>query len=338
MTGQCFGGLSNGSKGTLRVGAALLGEDAKVIAQIGWQGAEGRNGTAEWLGMLAVLSLANEHGGKLERIQSANKQVIYGLAGKWKVNAPHVRGIAGQCVQLLKEIVDRQSSPVVYELVSSAKAAHEAWYNFSPNSEHLDHVAIRHRLWKGAEDAHLASKQNLDPVLEVVPPQVKPRIVKAQPAPVAQPPSQKNYYIAPIPPGPKKAKGRFQKYGISRREYEEMLRLQDGKCWICRKAETAKRRTLELDKYALKAYEAALAAAETPDGPTRAQQKMLNKRKHWEQRKAEIEANQVLVIDHCHKTGKVRGLLCGKCNSGIGMLNDDPDLVARAVEYLRLNG
>lgn len=42
-----------------------------------------------------------------------------------------------------------------------------------------------------------------------------------------------------------------------------------------------------------------------------------------------------LFVDHCHTTGKVRGLLCHKCNSGIGYLNDDLLLVTRAMEYLQ---
>lgn len=41
------------------------------------------------------------------------------------------------------------------------------------------------------------------------------------------------------------------------------------------------------------------------------------------------------VVDHCHTTGKVRGLLCGTCNSGIGMLKDDPEIVLRAYDYLK---
>ncbi|MET9431965.1 endonuclease VII domain-containing protein [Streptomyces sp. NPDC003036] len=39
-------------------------------------------------------------------------------------------------------------------------------------------------------------------------------------------------------------------------------------------------------------------------------------------------------VDHCHETGKVRGVLCFNCNSAIGKLGDDPDTVRRAAAYL----
>jgi hypothetical protein len=42
-----------------------------------------------------------------------------------------------------------------------------------------------------------------------------------------------------------------------------------------------------------------------------------------------------LSIDHCHITGVLRGLLCRRCNTAIGYLNDDPVLVDRAAAYLR---
>jgi hypothetical protein len=41
-----------------------------------------------------------------------------------------------------------------------------------------------------------------------------------------------------------------------------------------------------------------------------------------------------LYADHNHKTGKVRQLLCMRCNMGIGFLRDRPDLLLRAAEYL----
>ena len=46
------------------------------------------------------------------------------------------------------------------------------------------------------------------------------------------------------------------------------------------------------------------------------------------------EEVEKLVIDHCHKTGKVRGLLCSTCNSGLGFFRDHPDYCNRAFEYL----
>ena len=42
-----------------------------------------------------------------------------------------------------------------------------------------------------------------------------------------------------------------------------------------------------------------------------------------------------LVVDHDHATGKIRGLLCHRCNCGLGYLKDDPVLIERAGEYLR---
>ncbi|MGW2632450.1 endonuclease VII domain-containing protein [Streptomyces chattanoogensis] len=38
-------------------------------------------------------------------------------------------------------------------------------------------------------------------------------------------------------------------------------------------------------------------------------------------------------VDHCHKTGKVRGVLCFNCNSALGKLGDDPDAIRRAIAY-----
>jgi hypothetical protein len=37
---------------------------------------------------------------------------------------------------------------------------------------------------------------------------------------------------------------------------------------------------------------------------------------------------------HCHTTGTVRGLLCTKCNTAIGLINDDSEFLRAAVTYL----
>lgn len=40
-------------------------------------------------------------------------------------------------------------------------------------------------------------------------------------------------------------------------------------------------------------------------------------------------------VDHCHKTGKVRGLLCGACNRGMGLLKDSYENCEKAAEWLK---
>ena len=44
-----------------------------------------------------------------------------------------------------------------------------------------------------------------------------------------------------------------------------------------------------------------------------------------------------LSVDHNHKTGKIRGVLCRNCNSALGMLADDPECFLRAAAYLKRN-
>lgn len=74
-----------------------------------------------------------------------------------------------------------------------------------------------------------------------------------------------------------------KKYGITRADYDEMLRKQGGTCAIC----------------------------------------------HCHQR------YQALAVDHDHKTGFVRGLLCVNCNRGLGRFFDSELRVTRASEYLK---
>lgn len=42
----------------------------------------------------------------------------------------------------------------------------------------------------------------------------------------------------------------------------------------------------------------------------------------------------LLDVDHDHESGHIRGLLCRSCNVGLGLLDDSPELMLRAVRYL----
>ena len=86
------------------------------------------------------------------------------------------------------------------------------------------------------------------------------------------------------------AKGRilFNKFGITKEEYNEMYIKQGGVCAICKNPE--------------------------------------------------LSTNRSLAVDHDHKTGKVRALLCGKCNKALGLFSDDVDLLNSASSYLRFYG
>ena len=46
-----------------------------------------------------------------------------------------------------------------------------------------------------------------------------------------------------------------------------------------------------------------------------------NKRRRW-------------AVDHCHSTGAVRGILCPRCNTGLGLFKDSPELLVKASKYL----
>jgi len=75
-------------------------------------------------------------------------------------------------------------------------------------------------------------------------------------------------------------------YGITLRQYEELLIKQGGGCAICK--------TITMRGHG----------------------------KHFH-------------VDHCHNTGRVRGLLCGPCNSALGFMKDSRELLLRAAEYLK---
>ena len=51
--------------------------------------------------------------------------------------------------------------------------------------------------------------------------------------------------------------------------------------------------------------------------------------------KTQEDNGRELAVDHNHETGAVRGLLCANCNTGIGLLGDDVEILYNAIKYLR---
>lgn len=74
-------------------------------------------------------------------------------------------------------------------------------------------------------------------------------------------------------------------YGISLKEYDEMLYEQGNGCAICGRQEDV--------------------------------------------------VNRRLAIDHCHESNKVRGILCSRCNQGLGLFDDNTEILQSAIKYLR---
>ncbi len=48
-----------------------------------------------------------------------------------------------------------------------------------------------------------------------------------------------------------------------------------------------------------------------------------------------VKRSEQAVIDHCHTTGKIRGILCSSCNIALGNIRDSTDTLSRMLEYVR---
>lgn len=50
-----------------------------------------------------------------------------------------------------------------------------------------------------------------------------------------------------------------------------------------------------------------------------------------------LPGGKALHIDPCHKTNKIRGLLCGSCNRALGLLKDNEQVLQKAIDYVKSN-
>jgi len=95
---------------------------------------------------------------------------------------------------------------------------------------------------------------------------------------------------------------RLKSYGLTEESYQAMLVAQNHKCPLC-SVDISEARQLAPAKSGRSGY--ILVATST-----------------------------TIAIDHCHATGRVRGLLCLLCNRGLGDFKDDVDRLRRAADYL----
>jgi hypothetical protein len=58
----------------------------------------------------------------------------------------------------------------------------------------------------------------------------------------------------------------------------------------------------------------------------------------WICKRHHSELERTLHVDHCHATGKVRGLLCDRCNMTLGALEDNIVFMQNMILYLKENG
>lgn len=102
---------------------------------------------------------------------------------------------------------------------------------------------------------------------------------------------------------------RLKKRGLTIEQYMSMLTEQDNKCAICR-----------------------------IDSPGSVDRRPAGRKPKlgWPSTARPIETSRLWHVDHDHKTGAVRGLLCVHCNIALGYAKDDPDLLIAMANYLNI--
>ena len=96
----------------------------------------------------------------------------------------------------------------------------------------------------------------------------------------------------------RKDRGLKKRYGISLRQYWGILTVQGGGCAICGEKE---------------AFPASLG------------------------KRDKVGRQFSLAVDHNHRTGRVRGILCHNCNQALGLMRDNPDIMRAAASYLAMD-
>ena len=125
--------------------------------------------------------------------------------------------------------------------------------------------------------------------------------------------------------------------GVMRRKGKE--RLPDRKCWICQKRQPWE--NFVKDRSRSTGYSFTCVSCSN-EYVTHQRLRRLGFTKEriteiWNERGCAIcgRKDRQPVIDHSHVTNKVRGILCTQCNSGLGFLSDDPEVLEKAADYLR---
>ena len=120
--------------------------------------------------------------------------------------------------------------------------------------------------------------------------------------------------------------------------YNETIK-SDGKnssCKLCQNGRTKKWRDLKREDYLQSCRNSSLKSRY---GITLEEYKILLKEQKSKcaicgSEETRRKGTENLAVDHDHETGKIRGLLCHKCNRGIGFLQDSTEVLKKAIIYL----
>ena len=110
--------------------------------------------------------------------------------------------------------------------------------------------------------------------------------------------------------------------------YAETARANTAK-W--RKADVERARNLDYSKHLKRKYGISVEEYERRLSEQNGRCKICNRTPEEVQDKTAWR----LAVDHCHTTGKVRGLLCRPCNTAIGQLQESADIIQKALEYVK---